>query len=148
MLQVMLPQINIELLNRLAQNYVIDNNLIISFTAPEKETVKLPTKEEALAQLADVKAMELTAPKEETIDKKLVTKTPKRGKIKVATTMTAGTAAGTGNPHFMGVIVEKGQTVTYTARPGGDLTELRGEYESVKPVDRGTFHLKKAAKDP
>ena len=86
MLQVMLPQINIELLNRLAQNYVIDNNLIISFTAPEKETVKLPTKEEALAQLADVKAMELTAPKEETIDKKLVTKTPKRGKIKVATT--------------------------------------------------------------
>ncbi len=73
---------------------------------------------------------------------------PNRVEIKVATTMTAGTAAGTGNPHFMGVIVEKGQTVTYTARPGGDLTELRGEYESVKPVDRGTFHLKKAAKDP
>ena len=73
---------------------------------------------------------------------------PSRVELKIVTVMTAGPAAGNGDLIFNGIIVERGQTITYAARPGGDLTELRGEYESVRPDDRGTFHLKKAAKSP
>jgi hypothetical protein len=73
---------------------------------------------------------------------------PNRVEKKVATTMTAGHAAVTGDLQFTGIIVEEGQTITYAARPGGHLTELNGEYESAKPDDRGTFHLKKTMKAP
>lgn len=86
MLQKFLPQVNVENLNRLAQSYVTDENLIISFMAPDKEAVKLPTKEEALTIFADVKALNLEAPKEETVNKPLVKKAPKAGKIKSVTT--------------------------------------------------------------
>ncbi|MBP7736299.1 MAG: hypothetical protein KA369_10045 [Spirochaetes bacterium] len=73
---------------------------------------------------------------------------PRRIEKKVTTTITAASAAVTGDPQFKGVIVEEGGTITYTARSGEDLTELNGEYESVKPDDRGTFHLRKTTKAP
>lgn len=85
-IQALLPQVNVAMLNELAQSYVTDENLIISFTAPEKETVQLPSKEEALAIVASVKASELVAPKEETMTKLLVKKAPKCSKIKSVTT--------------------------------------------------------------
>ena len=84
--KMLLPQVKVAMINELAQSYVTDENLIISFTAPEKETVKIPSKEETLAVLATVKASELVAPKEETMTKALVKKAPKCGKIKSITT--------------------------------------------------------------
>ena len=86
MLKLILPQVKVAMLNELAQSYVTDDNLIISFMAPNKETVKLPSKEETLAVVATVKATELVAPKEETMNKPLVSKAPKCGKIKSVTT--------------------------------------------------------------
>ncbi len=73
---------------------------------------------------------------------------PNRFEKKVTTTITATSTAGTGDQQFKGVIVEEGRTIMYTARPGMDLSELNGEYESVKPDDRGAFHLRKTTKAP
>ena len=84
--KMLLPEVKVAMINELAQSYVTDENLIISFMAPEKETVKIPSKEESLAVLATVKASELVAPKEETMTKPLVNKAPKCGKIKSVTT--------------------------------------------------------------
>jgi len=82
MVKLMFPQINVAMVNELAQSYVTDDNLIISFMGPEKETVEIPSKEEALSIVETVKATELEAPKEETLDKPLVKKEPKCSKIK------------------------------------------------------------------
>ncbi|MDR1543936.1 MAG: insulinase family protein [Prevotellaceae bacterium] len=77
-----LPIFSQEYLNELVKSYITPQNLIISFQAPEKEEVKLPTKEETLNVLAVVKNRHLDAPIEETIAKNLIEKSPKAGKIK------------------------------------------------------------------
>lgn len=85
--QTLLPQVTVALVNQLAQAYVTDENLILSFMAPQKEGVKLPTSDETLSILKKAKedAAKLEAPKEETIKKALVKKAPKAGKLKSVT---------------------------------------------------------------
>lgn len=78
----MLPLLNTEILNQLAQTLVTDDNLIISFTAPESEEVQLPTEEEIKAMWLVAKDAQIEAPKEDNVDLTLVKKTPKAGKIK------------------------------------------------------------------
>ena len=82
MIQQILPALPLDMLNQLAQGLVTDENLIISFQAPEDETVVLPTKAEAVAYLAAVKNEEIEAPVEEAIRENLVEQAPKAGKIK------------------------------------------------------------------
>ena len=82
MIQQILPALNVEMLNQIAQNLVTDKNLIISFQAPEDNSVVLPTEAEAVALLAEVKNEEIEAPVEEAIRENLVETTPKAGKIK------------------------------------------------------------------
>ncbi|MBQ9705152.1 MAG: insulinase family protein [Paludibacteraceae bacterium] len=82
--QVM-PVIGVEMMNRLAAEYITDENLIISLQAPEKEGVVLPTETEIRQMLADVKKAEIEAPAEEELDLTLVKKAPKAGKIKKVT---------------------------------------------------------------
>ena len=81
-IQQILPALNVEMLNQIAQNLVTDENLIISFQAPEDNNVVLPTEEEAIALLAAVKNEEIEAPVEEAIRENLVETAPKAGKIK------------------------------------------------------------------
>ena len=82
MIQQILPALNVEMLNQIAQNLVTGKNLIISFQAPEDNSVVLPTEAEAVALLAEVKNEEIEAPVEEAIRENLVETTPKAGKIK------------------------------------------------------------------
>ena len=82
MIQQILPALNVEMLNQIAQNLVTDKNLIISFQAPEDNSVVLPTEAEAVALLTEVKNEEIEAPVEEAIRENLVETTPKAGKIK------------------------------------------------------------------
>ncbi len=82
MIQQILPMLGVDMLNQIAQNLVTDENLIISFQAPEDETVVLPTEAEAVEFLAAVKNEEIEAPVEEAIRENLVEKAPKAGKIK------------------------------------------------------------------
>ena len=81
-MQQLLPALSLDMLNQIAQNLVTDENLIISFQAPEDENVVLPTETEAIELLAAVKNEEIEAPAEETIREDLVEKAPKAGKIK------------------------------------------------------------------
>ena len=85
MIQQILPALNVEMLNQIAHNLVTDKNLIISFQAPEDNSVVLPTEAEAVALLAEVKNEEIEAPVEEAIRENLVETTPKAGKIKKTT---------------------------------------------------------------
>ena len=82
MVQQILPMISVEMLNQIAQQLVTDENLIISFQAPEDKNVVLPTQEEAIALLAAVKNEEIEAPVEEAIRENLVETAPKAGKIR------------------------------------------------------------------
>ena len=82
MIQQILPVLTVDMLNQIAQTMVTDENLIISFQAPEDETVVLPTEAEAVEMLAAVKNEEIEAPIEEAIRANLVEIAPKAGKIK------------------------------------------------------------------
>ncbi len=80
--KALLPQLKAEMINQAAMRYVTDENLIVSFMSPDKASVKIPSKDEVIATIAAAKAAELTAKVEEDINKPLVDKAPKAGKIK------------------------------------------------------------------
>ena len=77
-----LPMLSVDILNQVAQSLVTDENLIISFQAPDDEKSVLPTEAEVIELLAAVKNEEIAAPVEEAIRENLVEKAPKSGKIK------------------------------------------------------------------
>lgn len=81
-LQMILPKLTAVNINQIAKQYVTDENLIVSFMSPDKEAVKIPTKEEVLAAIADTKNVKLEAKAEEDLNKPLIEKAPAAGKIK------------------------------------------------------------------
>jgi zinc protease len=81
-LQMVLPKLPLVMVNQLAKSYVTDSDLIVSIMAPDKEAVKIPTKEQILAAVANAKKAELTAKAEENMNKTLINKVPKAGKVK------------------------------------------------------------------
>ena len=83
MMQQILPMVNVDMLNQVAQQLVTDENLIIAFQAPIEAV--LPTEAEAVEMLAAVKNEEIEAPVEEAIRENLVETAPKAGKIKKTT---------------------------------------------------------------
>lgn len=94
--QSVLPSISLEMLNQMAQDYITSNNMLISITGPDKEGVALPTQDDCLRILSAVRAMQIEEPKNEQIDKVLVKKAPKAGKIvKTSTNASLGTTEWT-----------------------------------------------------
>ncbi|MDD4516739.1 M16 family metallopeptidase [Massilibacteroides sp.] len=81
MLQMMLPQLNVAMVNQVAQSYVTDKNLIISINAPEKESVKLPDNTQILAAFDKASKAELTAKAEEDLSKPILNEIPAAGSI-------------------------------------------------------------------
>jgi len=81
-LQMILPKMNADMVNQVAKSYVTDNNLIVSFMSPDKASVIIPSKPEILAAIADAKKAELTAKAEENMNRTLINKAPKAGKVK------------------------------------------------------------------
>ena len=91
-IKAMLPQLNLEMVNQMAKSYITDTNLIVSIMAPDKEAVKIPSKDQILAAVASVKNATLTAKAEENLNKPLINKVPKAGKIaKIAKNTSLGT---------------------------------------------------------
>ena len=84
-LQMILPKLNVVNVNQMAKQYVTDENLIVSFQSPEKAAVLIPSKEEVLTAIADSKNAKLEAKAEEDMNKPLIEKAPKAGKIKKTT---------------------------------------------------------------
>ena len=83
--QAMMPHLTADLINQAAKSYVTDENMIVSFMAPDKPTVLIPSDEVILQTIKDVKLAELTAKAEENLNRPLIEKAPKAGKIKKAT---------------------------------------------------------------
>ncbi len=82
MVQAFMPKLTAVNVNQLAKQYVTDDNLIVSFMAPEKETVKIPSKADVLAAVTEAKSAKLEAKAEEDLNKPLIDKAPQAGKIK------------------------------------------------------------------
>lgn len=89
MLQMMLPQMNVAMVNQVAQSYITDKNLVISITAPEKEEVKLPDNTQILAAFENAAKAELTAKAEEDLRKPIIKEVPAAGSIVKETENTA-----------------------------------------------------------
>lgn len=57
--KMFVPGITVEELNKLAEKWITDENRVVIITAPEKEDVKVPTEQEVLALLDEVKSIEI-----------------------------------------------------------------------------------------
>jgi len=80
-LKNLLPNISIGEINTISKTWITDNNTVITLTAPEKEGLVLPTKEQLLASLHKVKQMKLAAYEDKVINEPLIAKLPKAGKV-------------------------------------------------------------------
>lgn len=89
LIKMLLPRLDLNTINQVAKGYVTDDNLMVTIMAPKKETVKLPTKDEVLSMIQEVKTATLEAKKDESINKPLIEKTPAAGKVKKITTNAA-----------------------------------------------------------
>lgn len=79
-IQQILPNLNINDVNSVAQALVTDNNVIVSIQAPDK--AQLPSEQEIRDGLKQMSSLQIEAPEEETLRTTLVEKEPKAGKIK------------------------------------------------------------------
>ncbi|MBI9037660.1 MAG: insulinase family protein [Bacteroidales bacterium] len=76
-----LPFIDIEQVNMLAKSFFTDDNIVVTISGPEKDFESLPTEEEILKELENVKSLELEAYKDEMSEKPLIENIPEPGKI-------------------------------------------------------------------
>lgn len=84
--QQMLPLINLEMINEIAQKQLMgDTNIIICITGVDKTGVNIPSEAQAVAMLRAMPELAIEAPVSEKVDRPLVAKVPKKGKIKKQT---------------------------------------------------------------
>jgi len=79
--QATLPLISLENVNDVAKA-LIHPNPTVAISAPQKESVIIPSDEFILASLAGMSELAIEAPVEEAFDAELVKKAPRKGKIK------------------------------------------------------------------
>lgn len=85
-IQELLPQVNVDIINSIAQGQLMgDKNIIICITGVDKEGVHIPSAEQAVQMLRAMPDLAIEAPVSEKIDRPLVEKAPKKGKIKKQT---------------------------------------------------------------
>ncbi len=72
-----LPQIKLEELNALPEQWITDENIVVSITGLEKEGVVLPTEEEVLQVIEKIRNSELEAYVDDVLDIPLVAEVPK-----------------------------------------------------------------------
>lgn len=77
----MLPGITLEEINSLADKWITDDDKTIIITAPENNSIKVPDKDDILSWYNEVKKENLSAYKDETINKPLVEDTIVPGKV-------------------------------------------------------------------
>ena len=84
--QQMLPMINLDMINSIAQKQLMgDENIIVSITGVQKEGVNIPTEEQVVTMLRAMPDLAIEAPVSEKVERPLVAKAPKKGKIKKQT---------------------------------------------------------------
>jgi zinc protease len=75
------PGINLDDVNRLAREWIIDENRVILVSAPEKETVSVPGEDDLTAVFTAVAATEITAYEDAATDAPLVARVPEPAAI-------------------------------------------------------------------
>ncbi len=81
-IQEILPIMSLREVNQIAEKYVEVENQTVLITGPEKESVKLPTTEEVLSMITEVTKADITPYEDNAPSEPLISKAPKKGKIK------------------------------------------------------------------
>ncbi len=81
MTKMLLPDIKLSEVNRLAQNLIQEKNRVILASAPEKEGVTMPSEKELLARFDKVEHAAITPYKDTVSDAPLVSTPPRPGRI-------------------------------------------------------------------
>ena len=76
-----IPQIPLEAINKVAESYVCDTNVVFTVSGPKKEGVTIPTKEQVLADWENVKKEKIEPYVDVVSDKPLIEKNPTPGKV-------------------------------------------------------------------
>ncbi|HOU98135.1 MAG TPA: insulinase family protein [Bacteroidales bacterium] len=76
-----LPEIKLEEVNALSKQWITDNNLVVMITAPKKDGIKVPTKDDVLKIIDKVKSLQLTAYEDKQTDAPLLAKIPEGSKV-------------------------------------------------------------------
>lgn len=76
-----LPTITLEEVNALAKQWIIEKNRAIIITAPEKESIKLPSEDEIRKILAEAKNIQTEPYKDQFLDLPLLAQNPVAGKV-------------------------------------------------------------------
>ena len=71
-----LPEISLEDVNKLADEFITDDNLVIVITGPEKEGLQMPTKEQVMGVYSHVQQKDVDAYEEEVIAESLLSEAP------------------------------------------------------------------------
>lgn len=82
-----LPSIKLEEVNALAKEWLTEENRAVVITAPEKESIQLPTEEQVRKILAAAKTTEVEPYKDKFLDMPLLEKMPKAGSITATKTI-------------------------------------------------------------
>ncbi len=81
-MSIMLPQIDLDMVNAVARELITDENMTITLTGPDKKDLVYPTTDALLATYSKVNAMELDPYEDDAIDEPLLAQIPKPGKIR------------------------------------------------------------------
>lgn len=76
-----LPEIKLDEVNELAKKLITDDNLVIMITAPKKDSIRVPSKEDVLKIINNVKLAKLTPYEDKQIDAPLIAKLPEGSKL-------------------------------------------------------------------
>jgi len=79
--KTVLPNIQTQVLNQIAAQYVTNENAMVVVVGPEKEGIVMPSEAYIREQLAKREQMEIAAPAQKKVDNRLVKKTPKAATI-------------------------------------------------------------------
>lgn len=84
-LQLLMPKLTLEMVNQQVKKYISDKNLLFTEQGPENEKANLLADKDIISMWNSVKQSDITANKEETINKPLVANPPKPGNIRKVT---------------------------------------------------------------
>ncbi len=79
--QQLLPQIKLEDVNALSKQWITDDNFVLMITAPKKDGIKVPSKEDVLAIIGKTKTMDLKPYEDKQINAPLLSKLPEGSPI-------------------------------------------------------------------
>ena len=128
------PNIPVELINQLvAEEFDIENNLVVVNMLPEKEGLVYPTDAEILDALESVKAEEIAPYEDKVSDKPLVSKLRKAGKVKSSEEALFGykkiTLSNGVNVYFKSTELNKDEVLVRAFSRGG--TSLYSDSEAI-----------------